>query len=222
MTTFDESDDGRLELSSEAEITLGLLNAVHENSDHTQRSISKDLGIALGLANAYLKRCVKKGLIKIAQMPPNRYAYYLTPQGFAEKSRLTGEYLLQGFNLFRLARRQYEDLFVQCAHHGWRRIALAGIGDVGEIAFLSCGRQSVTVLGFVDVTSGTSEFLDLAVKRSPQEFDRLDAVVLTDLKNPQDTFDILRQDFPSERILVPAFLNVSRHHHVIPEEGESP
>ena len=42
-------------------ITLGLLNAVQENSDLSQRSMAKQLGIALGLANNYLKRCVKKG-----------------------------------------------------------------------------------------------------------------------------------------------------------------
>ena len=53
----------------EAEITLGLLNAVEENSAHTQRSMASELGIALGLANAYLKRCARKGLIKVQQIP---------------------------------------------------------------------------------------------------------------------------------------------------------
>ena len=90
----------------DAEITLGILNAVHENERITQRSIAEDLGIALGLANAYLKRCARKGLIKVRQAPANRYAYYLTPQGFAEKSRLTGEYLSDSFHFFRQARNQ--------------------------------------------------------------------------------------------------------------------
>ena len=80
----------------DSEITLGVLNAVEENSRVTQRDVAKNVGIALGLTNAYLKRCIKKGLIKVQQVPANRYAYYLTPQGFAEKSRLTGEYLAQG------------------------------------------------------------------------------------------------------------------------------
>ena len=79
--------------NNEREITLGVLNAIHENAKVTQRSVANDLGIALGLANAYLKRCAKKGLIKIQQIPANRYAYYLTPKGFAEKTRLTTEYL---------------------------------------------------------------------------------------------------------------------------------
>ena len=39
-------------------ITLGLLTAIEQDSTLTQRSVAKDLGIALGLANSYLKRCV--------------------------------------------------------------------------------------------------------------------------------------------------------------------
>ena len=68
----------------DSEITLGVLNAVDENSGVTQRGVAKEVGIALGLTNTYLKRCVKKGLIKVQQAPANRYAYYLTPKGFSE------------------------------------------------------------------------------------------------------------------------------------------
>ncbi|CAA6605027.1 conserved hypothetical protein [Rhodospirillaceae bacterium LM-1] len=218
IATLDEQESGPLGLSSEAEITLGLLNAVHDNSEHTQRSISKDLGIALGLANAYLKRCAKKGLIKIAQMPPNRYAYYLTPQGFAEKSRLTAEYLSQSFNLFRVARRQYEDLFQLCAENGWQRVALAGVGDIGEIALLSRGGHPVTVLGFVDAMAESENYLDLKVARRPLEFEQLDALLLTDMKDPQGTFDALQAIFEPNRVLFPAFMNVSRRPP--PEVGE--
>ena len=67
------------------ETLLGVLNVIERDSQTSQRLISSELGVALGLANAYLKRCVRKGLIKISQVPRRRYAYYLTPQGFAEK-----------------------------------------------------------------------------------------------------------------------------------------
>jgi DNA-binding MarR family transcriptional regulator len=71
--------------TSERAILLGLLDAV-ERGDVTQRSLSRDLGIAVGLVNAYVKRCTKRGLIKVRQIPPRRYGYYLTPKGFVEKS----------------------------------------------------------------------------------------------------------------------------------------
>ena len=102
--------------ASEVEITLGLLNAIERDSRLTQRTLANELGIALGLANTYLRRCAKKGFIKVSQAPAKRYAYYLTPQGFAEKSRLTARYLTQSFNLFRHARTQCDDLQIGRAH----------------------------------------------------------------------------------------------------------
>src|SRR6267142_1362184 len=74
-------------------IVRDLLASVEHDGERSQRHIAAELGIALGLVNAYLKRCVKKGLVKVHDVPARRYAYYLTPRGFAEKSRLTVHYL---------------------------------------------------------------------------------------------------------------------------------
>ena len=85
-------------------IVLGLLSSVETDGARSQRRMAAELGIALGLVNAYLKRCVKKGLVKVNDAPARRYAYYLTPQGFAEKSRLTVQYLSDSFSFFRKAK----------------------------------------------------------------------------------------------------------------------
>ena len=69
-------------------------------------------------------------------MPRRRYAYYLTPQGFAEKSRLTATYLADSFSLFRMARSQCGDVFAAAAARGQKRLALLGHGDLAEIAHL--------------------------------------------------------------------------------------
>ena len=129
-------------LDNESEITLGLLNAVHDNSAITQRSVARDLGIALGLANAYLKRCIRKGYIKVQQIPSNRYAYYLTPQGFAEKTRLTADYLTYSFTFFRRAREQCAAALEECERRSWRRVALAGASELSEILTLSAGEST--------------------------------------------------------------------------------
>src|SRR5436190_22361295 len=92
------SNDG-----DEERIVLHLLNSVDDGAQ-SQRRIAEELGIALGLVNAYLKRCVKKGFVKVSQAPARRYAYYLTPNGFAEKSRLTVQYLSDSFAFFRQAK----------------------------------------------------------------------------------------------------------------------
>src|SRR3989304_1146631 len=108
------------------EVMLGVLTAIERDSHTSQRTISRELGVALGLANAYLKRCVRKGLIKIKQVPRRRYAYYLTPQGFVEKSRLAGQYFSASFTFFRRARTQMSELMAESAGRGHHRVVLVG------------------------------------------------------------------------------------------------
>src|SRR5579885_1369574 len=122
--------------SREDAVTRGILETIDTRSDVSQRHLADNLGVALGLANLYLKRCVRKGLIKVKQIPPNRYLYYLTPKGFAEKSRLTAEYLGSSFTFFRRARTQLEAALAECRERGWKRVALYGKSELAEIAAL--------------------------------------------------------------------------------------
>ena len=197
-------------MDSESEITLGLLNAINENSALTQRSLARDLGIALGLANAYLKRCAKKGLVKVAQVPSNRYAYYLTPKGFSEKSRLTAEYFSQSFKFFRAARVQCSELFALCTERGWHDVVLIGASDLGEIAVFCAREHGINVMGFVDGGAAGATFAGQPLWRDLGAVASPDAGLVTDLSDPQATFEAVRRHLPDERILIPRFLKVSR------------
>jgi DNA-binding MarR family transcriptional regulator len=201
---------------AEAAITLGMLNAVAGNAVVTQRSLARELGIALGLANAYLKRCVSKGYIKVSHVPARRYSYYLTPKGFAEKSRLTAEYLSQSFNFFRLARGQCHELFAECARRGWRRVALVGAGDLAEIAKLVAESHEVELVGLVDRRA--SRFGRLPVRSELAALGEVDAAIVTDLREPQATFERIGALLPGERVLAPTLLHVVRQR---PPRGET-
>src|SRR6476659_2241621 len=122
--------------ASQDEILLGVLSAVEMDSEISQRRMSSDLGVALGVANAYLKRCVRKGWIKIKEVPRRRYAYYLTPQGFAEKTRLAGQYFSASFTFFRRARSQISELMDYCHSNGWNNIAFAGASELAEVGVI--------------------------------------------------------------------------------------
>ena len=204
------SDSDLSTLDSETEITLGLLSAVADNNAVTQRSVAKELGIALGLANAYLKRCIAKGYIKVTHAPANRYAYYLTPQGFMEKSRLTARYLSISFNFFREARGQCAQVFETCAQRGWKRVALWGASDLVEIAVLCAAEYPVEPVGIVSVGAGAHANSDLPVVERLEALGAVDAVVITDLEYPQAAFEAVVVIMPRERVLTPPFLNVSR------------
>jgi len=204
--------------TGDPEIVLGLLTSIERNSAITQRKLAGDLGIALGLANSYLRRCVRKGLIKIGQVPLNRYAYYLTPQGFAEKSRLTAEYLTVSFNFFRRARSDCAELLQECAARGWTRVALCGAGDLAEVAVLSAGESEIEVVCVIDPARAGGRCVSVPIVgdlAAAQQQGAFDGVILTDTQAPQRRFDELIASGPAyglsaDCVVAPNLLGISR------------
>ena len=190
------------------DIVLGVLTAIDRDSNTSQRTISRELDVALGLANAYLKRCVRKGLIKIKQVPRRRYAYYLTPQGFAEKSRLTAEYLSSSFNFFRKAREQISGLMQDCTKNGQVRVAFAGVSDLAEVGTLCAHDHPITLVGIVDASRAGQQFCGLPVRGTLDELGAVDIVIVTNLAKPDLVFRAMEDELGSGRVLVPQLLAV--------------
>ncbi len=192
-----------------AKIVLGLLQSVERDGAQSQRKLASDLGIALGLVNAYLKRCVKKGLLKIGQAPARRYAYYLTPHGFAEKSRLTVEYLSNSFSFFRHAREDCAAVLRAAHARGFNRVALAGVSDLAEIATLCALEQGIAIVAVIDAKSANDKFVGAPVVKSLAAVTGgCDAVLVTDLQATRELVAALGEEIGAERVLVPALLGI--------------
>jgi DNA-binding MarR family transcriptional regulator len=199
------------EEAEKARIILGLLESLERDGAKSQRNLADELGIALGLVNAYLKRCVKKGLIKMKEAPARRYAYYLTPQGFSEKSRLTVDYLSSSFSFFRRARADCSDLLASAETRGWKRIALAGVSDLAEIATICALERGIQIVGVVDARSTLARFVTLPVHASFEEIGAdIDGVIITDLVTASSTFAAVAARFGHDRVLVPALLRLRK------------
>lgn len=216
--TPENDDNSRGPSGGNQTILLGLLNAIATNGERSQRGLSSDLGVALGLANTYLARCIKKGFVKASQVPPNRYAYYLTPKGFMEKSRLTREFLVQSFSLFRQARSEFAELLTICEERAWKRIVVWGCGDIAEVVVLCLLDRQLSLAGFVDPAQRVPTLAGRPVFADLKSAGGIDAVLLADLDDSQGAYDHLAQRLPAERILVPRFLSVMRE---LPR-GETP
>jgi DNA-binding MarR family transcriptional regulator len=188
-------------------IVLGLLNSVEHDGERSQRHMAAELGIALGLVNAYLKRCVKKGLVKVHDAPARRYAYYLTPRGFAEKSRLTVQYLSDSFSFFRLAKGECAVVFEAAKANGFERLVLAGRSDLAEIAILCAVEAAVKIVAVVDPRSDDTQFVGVDVVKSYADVrEKFDAVVVTDVTHTKPSFDAAVEACGAERVLAPALL----------------
>jgi hypothetical protein len=190
-------------LQQEDELVLNVLHAVENDPTVTQRSVANGLGIALGLANAYLRRCIRKGLIKVNQVPRRRFAYYLTPQGFSEKSRLTANYLSRSLSFFRDARMQCGELFEKAVKQDQRRLALVGEGELAEIAMLVARDYPVEILGVVPVSDD-----EKALREQFEALGKIDGLIVTALSGSSEVFASCVRIVGASRVYAPALLGV--------------
>ncbi len=192
-----------------------MLTALEKGTVVTQAALTKRIGISIGLINALLKRAVLKGYVKTRQAPYKRYAYYLTPKGFAEKSRLVAEYLDRSLRFYRTARGQYSELIAAARKADMTRLVLVGSGDLAEIAVLAAWAEDATLIGVLDPNANEPRRYGLTVLRALDEGPEFDAVVITDATAPQSAYDEMRAILPASRVLAPPLLKIT------PELAES-
>ncbi len=193
--------------TKEDQLTLNILDAIEKQSDLSQRRLAGDLGIALGLANSYLKRCIRKGLVKVSAIPSNRYLYYLTPKGFSEKTRLTAEYLNVSFNFYRQAGDSCQRIFEECESQGIEDLLFCGRSELAEIAFLRAMEFSINIVGiYVTESSNLDPFYSKPVWSDFDQVDDYQGLLITNLNDPENLYKDLSQFCAEEIMFVPDIL----------------
>jgi DNA-binding Lrp family transcriptional regulator len=187
-------------MNIEAHRDLKLLEAVEQDSRVTQRNLSRQLGIALGLTNIYLKRLVRKGYIKCVNVQPNRISYLITPRGIVEKARLTYEYMDYSLHLYGEVRQHLRELLQECSAAD-RRIAIYGRGEAAELAYLSLKEFGLDPVAVFDAEGG-NEFLGIRVRpvseHSQVAFDLL--IVATLDRSAVSMNALVRDGIPPEKL----------------------
>lgn len=186
-----------------------LLRALESGKVVTQMSLSKRLGVSIGLVNALIKRAVRKGYVKVRTAPYKRYAYYLTPEGFSEKCRLVVEYLDFSLNFFRRAKQDYLAVFQQAQSRGARRFALIGAGELAEIAYLAAVEADAEIVAVVDAETTRRRIAGAPVAATLEEIGAVDALVITDQSAPQDVYDAYAARGYAELLLTPRLLGLA-------------
>ena len=193
----------------EEKLTLELLNAIDQRSDLSQRNLAQQMGIALGLTNSYLKRCARKGLVKVSEAPANRYLYYLTPKGFAEKARLTGHYLANSLTFYRQAGESCSAIFELCKKNNMERILLCGVSELSEIALIRAMDADIRITGIYDPESSLDLLFSKPVWADLGAADTFDMCLLTNLTSPYEFYKSLISDIGKDRVLTPDVLGIS-------------
>jgi EPS-associated MarR family transcriptional regulator len=91
-----------------------LLALLGRNPEISQRQLAKALDLSLGGVNYALRALVNRGMVKAQNFSRSEhkiaYAYMLTPQGFAEKTKLTAHFLKRKVQEYELLKKEIESL----------------------------------------------------------------------------------------------------------------
>jgi len=160
-------------MDTQSERELQILEYLEHNPDTTQADLATRLGVAVGSVNWHLKRLISKGYLKVRKLQRRRLRYLITPQGVAEKVRLTQAYMHASLRLYREIRAQAQTLLAQVLEAGYDTVSVEGDGDLVDICLLTCLEQKVNVVqdeGAACIPALVVESRDL-VLRWPQKAD---------------------------------------------------
>lgn len=123
---------------------LDILRIIAENPEISQRKISKQTGISLGQVNFIIKKCVKKGFVKIEGQTSKSISYNLTPKGLAEKANLTLEYIKLSYGAVISLTEKIRTIAEDCNRKGKRIFLYESNDEMMEITKLALNASQIS------------------------------------------------------------------------------
>jgi DNA-binding MarR family transcriptional regulator len=129
---------------------LEILERLESNGHLTQRDLSKEVGIALGLVNHLLKKMVTKGWIKIKNIDAKKIRYLITPEGAREKSSLLYKRVESTIHFYLEAKRVIRDKVIHLKNEGIKDVSIYGINHISEVLFIVLKELNLELAYVVD------------------------------------------------------------------------
>ena len=191
----------------QSKIILDILESVDRDGERSQRSRASEVGIALGLINAYLKFCIRKGYLKARKISARSYRYMLTPKGFAEKSRLGMNRLSASLDFVRSVRGEYAALYAAEPVRKWESTVIVGASTLAEICAICAMERGIRIEAIIDPNATESHRFGLPLHR---DFSTIAAdiggAVIADLEQTGLALDLAESALGADRVAIPPFL----------------
>ena len=130
---------------------LDILQAIGDGETVTRRDLLHRLNIAGRLADRYIKQLVGKGLLKVKTASARRVLYWLTPKGFAEKARLSYEFVTYTYKMYRECHRLASNMLHDLTRrHGVRRVVFYGAEPLAEVVAVSLPENHIELVAVAD------------------------------------------------------------------------
>ena len=184
---------------------LQFLEEIEQNPKISQRELSHKFNIALGVTNACIKRMARRGLIKLKGIPPRRIAYYLTPRGFTEKTKLTLSFFSYNIHHYAEMKKQISRKLLEMENNGAERIVFYGISDEMEIAYITLQGSDMKLVGIIDeneMKKGTKLFGHKVIGLEELKNLKADAIFVTSVRGQAVSVKTLTKQTGSDSIKV--------------------
>ena len=138
-------------MANQEEITqYNILQSLENGEQPSQRQLSSQLGINVASINFALKKLTKRGFVKMLGANPRRMQYILTPKGIAEKTQLAYKFFDRNFHFYKAVRKDVEDKIGSIQFNDKKRVALYGVTDLMELAYLVIQDKELELVAIVD------------------------------------------------------------------------
>mgnify|MGYP001283295841 FL=1 len=175
--------------NKDIEMQIKLFEQISKTANHSQRSLSKNMNVALGLANSTLKKFLKKGLLKLSQAPLRRYSYYITPKGFVEKTKLVSDFIVSSLGFYKEAKSEYEKLLLSSNK---KKIIFVGVSDLTDIAVLVSKIHNIKISFIYDINFAPKSYCGIKIKKNLGDIKKNKYVfILTASKNISERYNKL-------------------------------
>lgn len=191
----------------QSRILLDILESVDRDGARSQRSRASEVGIALGLTNAYIKFCIRKGYLKARKISARSYRYMLTPKGFAEKSRLAMNRLSSSLDFVRAVRGEYAALYASEPVRQWDSLVIVGTSTLAEICAICAMESGIRIEAIVDPDSTDQQRLGLPLRHDFSAIaESVGGAVIAELEQTGRASELAENALGADRVAIPPFL----------------
>jgi len=172
--------------------TLTLFNTVESSPEINQRQLARELDVSLGLTNTYFQRVLKKGWIRVQQVKPRRWLYFLTPKGALEKSRLSLFYQHRTLNSIRELKSKGDEHLRILSKKGVRGIHQCGDDDLTEVLSYCFSGFEIELLSVI-LEKDLLDNLEQSANPTLPELKSGELILLTSLEHRAQLAELLVQ-----------------------------
>lgn len=158
-------------------VALQILDEIEKDPNISQGKIVNRTGLAAGLVHSFMNKVISKGWVRVKQVSAKRWLYFMTPDGFLEKGRLTMYYLTRELRTYKKTQAAVLEMLQGLLRGNVKKLAVYGNSELAEIVVLNI--KAMNTFELVAVASETSdvtlvgvEVVDVEALRE-LEFDKL-------------------------------------------------